>query len=289
MEVRATWHNDHTDEIVPLKISDQECVGQGSFGKVFRAYISRIDNKNKTHKELLAIKQVNKKYRFAIRELEILKQLKHENVLELRYHYLSEEENIIYLNLILDYIPNDLRSLYISYISIKNSVPVLFTKMIIYQLLRGLAYIHYKGICHRDIKPQNLLVQAPKHVLKIADFGSAKKLVVGETNLAYICSRYYRAPELIFGSTMYSYAIDIWSAGCILAELMKGAPFFVASSSVDLLCEMAKILGTPTKDDIAEMNNSFSGYSFPQIPKQDFLNVGCFDNFRYFVMKINMI
>jgi serine/threonine protein kinase len=76
-----------------------------------------------------------------------------------------------------------------------------------YQLFRSLGYVHSLGICHRDIKPQNLLVDSSRGVLKLCDFGSAKRLVAGEPNVSYICSRYYRAPELIFGATNYSCAI----------------------------------------------------------------------------------
>jgi len=77
-------------------------------------------------------------------------------------------------------------------------------KLYMYQLLRSLAYIHSVGICHRDIKPQNLLLNPSTGVLKLCDFGSAKILVAGEPNVSYICSRYYRAPELIFGATNYT-------------------------------------------------------------------------------------
>lgn len=70
--------------------------------------------------------------------------------------------------------------------------------------MRSIAYIHALGICHRDIKPQNVLVDASSHIVKLCDFGSAKQLVKGEPNISYICSRYYRAPELIFGNTNYS-------------------------------------------------------------------------------------
>lgn len=76
------------------------------------------------------------------------------------------------------------------------------------------------------LQPQNLLVDPATFVLKLCDFGSAKALVQGEPNVAYICSRYYRAPELIFGSTDYSTAIDVWSQGCVLAELLIGSPIF---------------------------------------------------------------
>lgn len=79
-----------------------------------------------------------------------------------------------------------------------------------YQLFRSLAYIHSLGICHRDIKPQNLLLDPKTGVLKLCDFGSAKHLVRGEPNVSYICSRYYRAPELIFGAIDYTTKIGEW-------------------------------------------------------------------------------
>lgn len=101
-------------------------------------------------------------------------------------------------------------------------VPDLLVKLYSYQLLRSIAYIHAKGICHRDIKPQNILVDTSSHILKLCDFGSAKQLIKGEPNVSYICSRYYRAPELIFGNSNYGTYIDVWSVGCVIAELMLG-------------------------------------------------------------------
>jgi serine/threonine protein kinase len=124
-------------------------------------------------------------------------------------------------------------------------VPPLLVKLYSYQLLRSISYIHAIGICHRDIKPQNILVDTGSHTLKLCDFGSAKQLVPGEPNVSYICSRYYRAPELIFGNSNYTTAIDVWSVGCCIAELMLGQPIFPGESGVDQLVEIIKILGTP--------------------------------------------
>lgn len=112
-------------------------------------------------------------------------------------------------------------------------MPFILVKLYTYQICRALASLHGKGICHRDIKPQNLLVDPSSHVLKVCDFGSAKVLQKGEPNIAYICSRYYRAPELIFGATVYTTAIDMWSVGCVMAELLTGTPLFPGDNGVD--------------------------------------------------------
>jgi serine/threonine protein kinase len=109
------------------------------------------------------------------------------------------------------------------------------------------------------------LVDPVRQTLKLCDFGSAKALVKGEPNVAYICSRYYRAPELIFGSTDYTTAIDVWSAGCVLSELLIGSPIFPGSSGVDQLVEIIKVLGTPTKEQLKSMNPNYQEFKFPQI------------------------
>lgn len=151
------------------------------------------------------------------------------------------------------------------YLKMKQMVPALIVKLYSYQLMRSIAYIHAKGICHRDIKPQNILCDTSSHVLKLCDFGSAKQLVAGEPNVSYICSRYYRAPELIFGNSNYTTAIDVWSVGCVIAELMLGQPIFPGESGVDQLVEIIKILGTPSKENIQAMNPDYKEYRFPQI------------------------
>lgn len=104
----------------------------------------------------------------------------------------------------LEYIPETVYRASRYFNKMKTTMPILEVKLYIYQLFRSLAYIHSQGICHRDIKPQNLLLDPNSGILKLCDFGSAKILVENEPNVSYICSRYYRAPELIFGATNYT-------------------------------------------------------------------------------------
>lgn len=115
-----------------------------------------------------------------------------------------QKKDEVYLNLVLEYVPETVYRASRYFNKLKTTMPMLEVKLYIYQLFRSLAYIHSQGICHRDIKPQNLLLDPTTGILKLCDFGSAKILVENEPNVSYICSRYYRAPELIFGATNYT-------------------------------------------------------------------------------------
>ena len=117
-------------------------------------------------------------------------------------------------------------------------------------MFKGLAYLHSLGICHRDIKPQNILIDPKTHIIKICDFGSAKRLSPDEPNVSYICSRYYRAPELIFGATHYTVAVDVWSTACVVAEMLTGNSLFPGANNVDQMVEIIKVLGTPTAEEV---------------------------------------
>ena len=236
-------------------------IGKGTFGIVYRAKKDQSD-------EILAIKRVFQDKRYHNRELEILKELKHPNTIQLRHYFYTKgekNEEEIYLNCVTDYLPQTLsRILSINYQSRKQLDPFI-AKLYAYQMLLSIKYIHSIGITHRDIKPQNILVDQKINIIKLCDFGSAKKLIKGQKSLAYICSRYYRAPELIFGSTNYDSQIDVWSMGCVIAELVLGRPLFPGSSPSDQLVEIIKILGTPTKEDILSMNPQFQEQKFPAI------------------------
>jgi len=174
---------------------NEHIIGNGSFGVVYQATVRA------TQKEV-AIKKVLQDKRFKNRELQIMKMLDHTNVTTLLHYFYTEGDKAeeTYLNLVMDFIPQTVYGMSRQYAKAKKAFPTLFMKLYTYQLCRSLAYIHSLGVCHRDIKPQNLLVHPETHMLKLCDFGSAKILVKGEPNVSYICSRYYRAPELIFGA-----------------------------------------------------------------------------------------
>ncbi|KAF5302251.1 hypothetical protein FQA39_LY10290 [Lamprigera yunnana] len=240
--------------------TDTKVIGNGSFGVVYQAKLCDTG-------EMVAIKKVLQDKRFKNRELQIMRKLEHCNIVKLKYFFYSsgDKKDEVYLNLVLEYIPETVYKVARHYSKLKQTIPISFIKLYMYQLFRSLAYIHSLGICHRDIKPQNLLLDPETGVLKLCDFGSAKHLVKGEPNVSYICSRYYRAPELIFGAIDYTTKIDVWSAGCVLAELLLGQPIFPGDSGVDQLVEIIKVLGTPTREQIREMNPNYTEFKFPQI------------------------
>lgn len=256
--VATPGHGPETQQQVSY--TDTRVIGNGSFGVVYQARLANTS-------EMVAIKKVLQDKRFKNRELQIMRKLDHCNIVSLRYFFYSsgEKKDELYLNLVMEFVPETVYRVARQFSKNKQTIPVLFVKLYMYQLFRSLAYIHSCGICHRDIKPQNLLLDPETAVLKLCDFGSAKQLVRGEPNVSYICSRYYRAPELIFGATDYTPSIDIWSAGCVLAELLLGQPIFPGDSGVDQLVEIIKVLGTPTREQIREMNPNYTEFKFPQI------------------------
>ncbi|XP_057994700.1 shaggy-related protein kinase zeta isoform X2 [Hevea brasiliensis] len=236
----------------------ERVVGTGSFGIVFQAKCLETG-------ETVAIKKVLQDRRYKNRELQLMRLMDHPNVVSLKHCFFSTtSKDELFLNLVMEYVPETMYRVLKHYSSINQRMPLIYVKLYTYQMFRGLAYIHtVPGVCHRDVKPQNLLVDPLTHQVKLCDFGSAK--VLGEANISYICSRYYRAPELIFGATEYNTSIDIWSAGCVLAELLLGQPLFHGENAVDQLVEIIKVLGTPTREEIRCMNPNYTDFRFPQI------------------------
>ncbi|GAA5822682.1 hypothetical protein JCM10212_000214 [Sporobolomyces blumeae] len=272
--------------------------GQGSFGVVSRVELVAGGT------GVYALKQTRQDRRFKNRELALMIALRHPNIV--RCHYAYQEPSPdgnpdeIRLCLFLEYIPSTLYSTYRIWAKKHTLFPEILAKVYLFQLLRALAYLHAIGVCHRDLKPHNILVEYVSLVRErvgatylamltwfdrldresqmtgrvvLIDFGSAKVLRQGEANVSYTCSRYYRAPELIFGSTSYDYSIDMWSVGCIFGELLAGSVFFPGSSGIDQLVEIIKVLGTPTREEVKMMNPTYLRQSFPQIIPTSFAKI----------------
>eukprot|EP00182_Erythrolobus_australicus_P006755 CAMPEP_0185833762 /NCGR_PEP_ID=MMETSP1353-20130828/3417_1 /TAXON_ID=1077150 /ORGANISM="Erythrolobus australicus, Strain CCMP3124" /LENGTH=366 /DNA_ID=CAMNT_0028532089 /DNA_START=39 /DNA_END=1139 /DNA_ORIENTATION=+ len=248
-----------------ISYSAERVIGNGAFGVVFEATVCETG-------ETVAIKKVLQDRRYKSRELRIQRCLDHPNVVKLKHCFYScgnYSDDEVYVNLVLEYVPENLYRFSRHYAKLNKTIPAAYVKLFSFQLLRALAYVHARGICHRDVKPQNLLLDPARHVLKLCDFGSAKTLEADEPNISYICSRYYRAPELILGATRYTTAIDLWSAGCVIAELLIGRPLFRGDSSVDQLVGMIKVLGTPSHTELHAMNSEYCDVKLPLVePKQ---------------------
>jgi glycogen synthase kinase 3 beta len=187
-------------------------------------------------------------------------------VVEMLGSFITHESGMEYLNIMMRHYEENLFKR-ISFYKLTR-VNNLEAKIILYQIFKGLSYLHSLGVCHRDIKPENILLKGS--AAAICDFGSAKLLNSSEANISYICARCYRAPELIFGATKYSTVVDIWSAGCVILELLNGEPLFIGETSISHLLEIIKVMGAPTQEEVLEMNPDYCvrDYRFPIIKKK---------------------
>ena len=224
-------------------------IGQGTFGAVFEAQHSSG--------KVVAIKKVIQNPRFKNRELEILQQLNHPNCLYLEdFYYTKEgEQSDIYLHIVTSIFPMDLS--YFIKMSTISSIPMI--KAFSYQIFCSIAYLHSLNICHRDIKPRNVLVDPNSGYLQLCDFGSAKPMNSLDPSVSYIATRSYRAPELLYGSTFYGPPIDVWAAGCVIAEMiLKNRPLFNGSSNEQMILIIAEIIGSPSEDDVIAMGGDIN-------------------------------
>mmetsp|Transcript_140548 Transcript_140548/g.365702 ORF Transcript_140548/g.365702 Transcript_140548/m.365702 type:complete len:436 (+) Transcript_140548:84-1391(+) len=240
----------------------ERVIGNGTFGIVYSAHIVETD-------ETVAIKKVFVDRRYRNRELQVWREMQHPNIVTLKHAFYTSGDSAdeLYLNMVMEFVPETVYCVMKRFGKQKQPMARILVHLYTYQASRALAHLHASGVVHRDIKPQNLLVDATRgHVLKLCDFGSAARLSQGRTTLvAYICSRYYRAPELIFGATNYTTAVDLWSLGCVLAEMLRGRPLFPGENGVDQLVEIVKVLGAPTRRQVLAMNPQYFNFSFPTI------------------------
>jgi serine/threonine protein kinase len=217
-------------------------LGKGTFGIVFKAF-------DRVSQSYVAIKQVAKSNRNVSREYKILKNVENcENCITLLDIFYSHTSQLCEF-LVLEYLPYNLKD----FIYRSSDPPdPLKIKFIFKELIKGLQQLHSHSIIHRDLKPENILLDSisdPK-IVKIIDFGSAKQCFESLKN-SYVVSSYYRAPELLFASRDYSTAIDVWAAGCILAEMFLKRPLFYCCYETELFALQVKELGRP-KEEVVE-------------------------------------
>ncbi|XP_057774931.1 probable serine/threonine-protein kinase At1g54610 [Salvia miltiorrhiza] len=212
-------------------------VGQGTYSNVYKA-------RDKVTGKIVALKKVRfdtsepESVKFMAREIIILKKLDHPNIIKLQGIATSRMQYSLYL--VFDFMPSDLTKL----ISRTLTQPQAKTYML--QLLLGLQHCHDKGILHRDIKGSNLLIDK-NGVLKIADFGLANFYTTNPLT-SRVVTLWYRAPELLLGATDYGVGIDLWSAGCLLAEMFVGRPIMPGRNEIEQLHKIFKLCGSPSED-----------------------------------------
>ncbi|CAF1349321.1 unnamed protein product [Rotaria sp. Silwood1] len=244
----------NNEESVEINLSmKKKLIGKGTFAIVYKSYIENT-------KEFIAIKEIIVDHTHKNRELEILRELNHPNIIKLKYYFFKQKiNNNNILCLIIELFPETIYSLIQRWHRKLNSslIDINQIKLFTFQIFHALAYLHARGIAHRDIKPSNLLVNCQKGLLKICDFGTAKYLLPNDISVSYICSRYYRAPELIVGCTSYTTSIDIWAAACVLTEFYSGVPLFkgvyICIDQNDQLFRIILLLGEPNVDEIHDM------------------------------------
>lgn len=150
-----------------------------------------------------------------------------------------------------------------------NILEDIHKKYIIYQLLKSLKYMHTAELLHRDIKPSNLLLNSDCHT-KLCDFGLCRSVSeMGGPNPVltdYVATRWYRAPEILLGSTRYAKAVDMWAVGCIVAEMVTGRPAFPGTSTMNQLERILDVTGPPTADDIESIKSPFANTMLESLP-----------------------
>ncbi|XP_077159650.1 cyclin-dependent kinase 5 isoform X3 [Paroedura picta] len=228
-------------ERVMQKYEKLEKIGEGTYGTVFKA-------KNRESHEIVALKRVRLDDddegvpSSALREICLLKELKHKNIVRLHDVLHSDKK----LTLVFEFCDQDLKKYFDS---CNGDLDPEIVKSFMFQLLKGLGFCHSRNVLHRDLKPQNLLINRNGE-LKLADFGLARAFGIPvRCYSAEVVTLWYRPPDVLFGAKLYSTSIDMWSAGCIFAELANaGRPLFPGNDVDDQLKRIFRLLGTPTEE-----------------------------------------
>jgi len=244
----------------PSSFQQLEKLGEGTYATVFKG-------RNRQTGELVALKEIHLDSEegtpsTAIREISLMKELKHENIVSL--HDVIHTENK--LMLVFEYMDKDLKK-YMDTNGDRGALPPFIIKSFMHQLLLGIDFCHTNRVLHRDLKPQNLLINT-KGQLKLADFGLARAFGIPVNTFSNeVVTLWYRAPDVLLGSRTYNTSIDIWSAGCIMAEMYTGRPLFSGTTNEDQLVRIFRIMGTPSErtwpgiSQYSEYNQNFQIYA----------------------------
>mmetsp|Transcript_35221 Transcript_35221/g.78392 ORF Transcript_35221/g.78392 Transcript_35221/m.78392 type:complete len:424 (-) Transcript_35221:704-1975(-) len=248
---------EEVDKHILKKYEIQQKLGKGAYGVVWKA----VDRKTK---EVVALKKIFDAFQNAtdaqrtFREVMFLQDLNsHDNIIKLLNVLKAENDRDLYL--IFEYMETDLHAVIRA-----NILEEVHKQYIMYQLFKALKYMHSGELLHRDIKPSNLLLNSDCQV-KLADFGLARS--VSQLNASdghnpiltdYVATRWYRAPEILLGSTKYTYGVDMWSSGCILGELLLGKPIFPGTSTMNQLDRIMEFTGRPSPEDIDAIDSPFA-------------------------------
>uniref|UniRef100_A0A8C4RN71 Cyclin-dependent kinase-like 2 n=1 Tax=Erpetoichthys calabaricus TaxID=27687 RepID=A0A8C4RN71_ERPCA len=234
-------------------------VGEGSYGLVMKC-------KNKANGRIVAIKKFLESEedkmvkKIAMREIKLLKQLRHDNLVNLLEVCKKKRRWYLVFEFVERTVLDDLEQF-------PNGMENSKVKKYLYQILRAVAFCHSHNIIHRDIKPENILV-SQNGVVKLCDFGFARTMAApGELYTDYVATRWYRAPELVVGDTKYGKAVDVWAIGCLVVEMLTGEPLFPGDSDIDQLYHIIKCLGnlTPRHQELFHRNPVFAGVRLPEI------------------------
>jgi len=219
-----------------------EKIGEGTYGVVYKA-------RNRLTGELVALKKIRLEAEdegipsTAILEISILKELQHNNIVRLHDVIHTEKK----LTLVFEYLDLDLKKFLDT--SGSQGLPQHQVKILLYQLISGVQFCHDRRVLHRDLKPQNLLINRERLELKLADFGLARAFGIPVRSYTHeVVTLWYRAPDVLMGSRKYSTPVDLWSVGCIFGEMNSGRPLFPGTSDHDQLEKIFRALGTPTEE-----------------------------------------
>lgn len=252
-----------------------EKVGEGTYGKVYKA-------RCKTTGRLVALKKTRLEMEeegvpsTALREVSLLQMLSQSiYIVRLLSVEHVDEGGKPMLYLVFEFLDTDLKK-FMDSNSRGPGLPLepARVKNFMYQLCIGVAHCHTHGVMHRDLKPQNLLVDKEKGLLKIADLGLGRAFTVPLKSYTHeIVTLWYRAPEVLLGATYYSTPVDMWSVGCIFAEMAHRTPLFPGDSELQQLLHIFKLLGTPSEQTWPGVSNLRDWHEFPQWSAQSLSRV----------------